>query len=282
MNNPFRSRGHDDTWRRRDQDDDARSTQNATQWGSGEDRSWRGDDDRTSRSTSQNHGYDSGGRGDWSRGSGYNADREFDQSRGGYGRDQGSRGYGFGSGSSYGGDWSRGQNDFGRDHSRDYGRDAGDYNASRYTRQDYDQYRERGSYNPGPEAQRGDFGRGYGVSGQGRYDSGSNYGSGRTYQGEGYAPGAEVWNDRGPSYSQGRGQSDYEPDYLHWRDQQLSNFDNDYKTWRDERRQKFSSDFDSWRSSRPKVETQAANPLVGDVTEGGTGRGDKVDDKTRN
>jgi hypothetical protein len=62
---------------------------------------------------------------------------------------------------------------------------------------------------------------------------------------------------------------DFEPDYLHWRQQQLSAFDKDYSDWRNERREKFSSDFDSWRQNRPR--TQAANPIVGDVTDGGTG-----------
>ena len=41
--------------------------------------------------------------------------------------------------------------------------------------------------------------------------------------------------------------------------------DDDYRDWRAEKRQKFSSDFDSWRTNR------AANPIVGDVSDGGTG-----------
>ena len=59
-----------------------------------------------------------------------------------------------------------------------------------------------------------------------------------------------------------------------WRQQQLSAFDSDYSTWRNERREKFSSDFDSWRQSRPRSEAQhtpAENPIVGDVSDGGTG-----------
>ena len=58
---------------------------------------------------------------------------------------------------------------------------------------------------------------------------------------------------------------DFEPDYLHWRQQQLSAFDKDYSDWRNERRHKFSSDFDTWRRNR------ADNPIVGDVADGGVG-----------
>lgn len=63
---------------------------------------------------------------------------------------------------------------------------------------------------------------------------------------------------------------DFEPDYLHWREQQMSRFDRDYTDWRNEKRQKFSSDFEGWRSSRgPGV--QAENSVVGDVADGGGG-----------
>lgn len=107
--------------------------------------------------------------------------------------------------------------------------------------------------------------------------------SGEAYPRHAYAPGSQIWEDTGREWSGVRGmqggrpaQEEFEPDYLHWREQQLSAFDNDYRSWRDERRQKFSTDFDTWRSSRPKTEmkAEAANPIVGDVSDGGVGRDD--------
>lgn len=95
-----------------------------------------------------------------------------------------------------------------------------------------------------------------------------------------YAPGSQIWDapdqgDRdyyGARGWSGRQQHDLEPDYLHWRNEQLANFDRDYRAWRDERRQKFSLDFHSWRQNRPQTHNEAANPIVGDITDGGDGR----------
>jgi hypothetical protein len=56
---------------------------------------------------------------------------------------------------------------------------------------------------------------------------------------------------------------DYDPDYLHWREQQMNRFDRDYDDWRSERREKFSTEFDTWRSQR--------NAIVENVADGGTG-----------
>ena len=108
----------------------------------------------------------------------------------------------------------------------------------------------------------GEFGRDYGVSrayGQG-YDR-PTYARSQGYETHGYAPGSQIWegSDRASN------RSEYEPDYLHWREQQMSKFDRDYDDWRSERRQKFSSDFDTWRTNR------ADNPIVGDVADGGVG-----------
>lgn len=85
-----------------------------------------------------------------------------------------------------------------------------------------------------------------------------------------YAPGSQIWDQGGRR----AGNEDFEPDYLHWRDQQLSRFDQDYADWRNEKRQKFSSDFDSWRQTRPKKTEHhltGENPIVGDVADGGVG-----------
>jgi hypothetical protein len=110
-------------------------------------------------------------------------------------------------------------------------------------------------------------GQGYGAQG---------YGQG--YPSHGYAPGAQIWEGSGRGMGgQSHQHHDFEPDYLHWREQQLSAFDKDYGDWRNERRQKFSSDFDSWRQNRPRGEasghTPAENPIVGDISDGGDGRG---------
>lgn len=148
------------------------------------------------------------------------------------------------------------------------------------------------SYGDGPRYGQ-DYGRAghgpQGYGGQGRYDQGApTYGQayearnhgGQHYGGQGrydrgYAPGSQIWEGSGPGMGgQTHEHHDFEPDYLHWREQQLSAFDKDYSDWRNERREKFSSDFDSWRQSRPRV--QAENPIVGDVADGGTGDASEV------
>lgn len=72
------------------------------------------------------------------------------------------------------------------------------------------------------------------------------------------------------------GEGEFEPDYLHWREQQMRSLDNDYLSWRDERRERFASDFATWRSARD--ETVRRNNLsasgVQDVADGGSGRSD--------
>jgi hypothetical protein len=93
----------------------------------------------------------------------------------------------------------------------------------------------------------------------------------RDYPETGYAPGAQIWRSS-DAESNRAAHHDFEPDYLHWREQQMSTLDKDYSDWRNERRQKFSSDFDSWRQTRahgPKIEGE--NPVVGDVSDGGVG-----------
>lgn len=94
-----------------------------------------------------------------------------------------------------------------------------------------------------------------------------------------YAPGSQIWGAAGSATDTGRGWSshspEFEPDYLHWRSEQIAKFDNDYRAWRDEKRQKFSLDFHNWRQTRSATEahhTPAANPIVGEITDGGEGR----------
>lgn len=100
---------------------------------------------------------------------------------------------------------------------------------------------------------------------------GQAYGS-QGYASHAYAPGSQIWEGSGRGMGgQSHQHHDFEPDYLHWREQQLSAFDKDYSDWRNERREKFSADFDTWRQNRPRI--QAENPIVGDVSDGGDGRG---------
>lgn len=172
----------------------------------------------------------------------------------------------------------------GRTYEMGYQRDSGpyarpDYDPDRYARSQYEPADDRsGGYGGGPT---------WGSQGRRGPDYGSrepmDYGS-QGYSRHAYAPGSQIWDDQRPGMGS-RGvpsrqqQHDFEPDYLHWREQQLSSFDRDYSDWRSERRQKFSSDFDTWRQNRPsagmhgKTHTPAENPIVGDVADGGDGRG---------
>lgn len=134
-------------------------------------------------------------------------------------------------------------------------------------------------YSTDRSGNRGDYGQSdYRTGDYGRRDQGNRAIYGRSdYPDHGYAPGAQIWEGSGRGLNgedRQRSKHEFEPDYLHWREQQLSGFDRDYSDWRSERREKFSADFDNWRSSRPKV--QADNPIVGDISEGGTGDASKI------
>ena len=184
-----------------------------------------------------------------------------------------------------GGDGGRTAEAF-RGQGRDYGREQSGasgwgYGQSRQSQYGQDTGVTRGpSYGQpgyGPSTYASPMDQGYGGPGYG----GQNYGAqtygrqgygGHDYASHGYAPGSQIWEGSGRGMGgQSHQHHDFEPDYLHWREQQLSAFDKDYSDWRNERRQKFSSDFDTWRQSRPRV--QAENPIVGDVSDGGDGRG---------
>ena len=176
----------------------------------------------------------------------------------------------------------------GRDHGRETSGPAGAWTGDDYQQGRYGHERsmgragDRGGYETGAQAYGAGprYGQDYGRSSHGsetRTDSdygGPTWGA-RTRHERGYAPGAQIWEGSGPGMGgQSHEHHDFEPDYLHWRRQQLEAFDKDYSEWRNERREKFSSDFDSWRQSRPRV--QAENPIVGDVSDGGTGDASEV------
>lgn len=119
----------------------------------------------------------------------------------------------------------------------------------------------------GQASRSGEFGQGYGYNRAYGRETGSYRDRNQGSPDHGYAPGSHTWEGQSRSLNQ----RDYEPDYLHWREQQMSKFDRDYDDWRSERRQKFSSDFDTWRSTR-------GNPIVENVSDGGTGSQKDVKD----
>ncbi|KQW78808.1 hypothetical protein [Brevundimonas sp. Root1279] len=242
MQNPFRHQGPDDHQRETDE------------------RRWEARDQRFDENRSWGYGGGDGGR----TAEAYGRHQAQDQER--Y-RAQAR------------GEWSPGgrERDFGRGqptYSADYGSQRDDWYGQaspRHDVRDREMSRRDFAQNDFGYRQGGDYGR---SQGYGRSDY-------RGYSSQGYTPGADIWRGGGRDV-EGRGRSlhsqhDFEPDYLHWREQQLQNLDRDYDEWRHERRQKFSADFDTWRQSRPRTEasgeprTPADNPIVGDVSDGGVG-----------
>lgn len=230
MQNPFRPRSQDDFGRRHPDDD----------------RGWEARDRRYDEDTSWSEG--DGGRTAeaWRRQGQYERYATDDRDRGPYRQGDYDRPSG----------WSAD-----RSHDRRPYASAPDYGRDR-------DHRPSSSYGQNVSRDQ-DYGRRDSGWGQGRQDGADYYGHSTGYPDRGYAPGAQIWQGRDEDDRSSRSQHDFEPDYLHWRNQQMSNFDRDYSDWRSERREKFSTDFDSWRSSRPRV--QAENPIVGDVSDGGVG-----------
>lgn len=206
-------------------------------------------------------------------------DRSYAGSRDmGYGRDQQSR---YGEGMSTG--WTGDRSDSYEQSQGGYGQNyPGGAMSGRTSQQDYGRNQQhgfaRGGYDPGYSQGGQSGGSGMGGSNYGpQYGGGGQQGQG--YSQQGYAPGGQIWEGSGRGMGgQTHEHHDFEPDYLHWRQQQLSTLDKDYMDWRNERRQKFSSDFDSWRQTRPRTDasghTLADNPIVGDVSDGGVGTQD--------
>jgi hypothetical protein len=263
-----------DHQKHRPQDDFGRSGQ--------DDGRWEASDRRSDERVSWSEG-DGGRTAEAFRNQGQ-SDRSSAGSRGmGYGGDQQNR-YGEGMSTGWTGDRAGGsQGGYGQTHGggsmyrQNHGQDYGRNQQHGFA---------RGGYDPG-YSQGGQFG----GSSMGGSNQNQQYGGGQSQQSQsqqghgysqhGYAPGSQIWEGSGPGMGgQTHEHHDFEPDYLHWRQQQLSAFDKDYTDWRSERRQKFSSDFDSWRQTRPRSEasgehrTPAENPIVGDVSDGGVGTQD--------
>ena len=238
----------------RDQDRD-RQRDDRMQTGSSrfeESRHWREDDRRNPYDQARNESYRGSARAEWdrpqhARGGGYAGAQFGDWESSTQGGAVGSELYG-----------GYDRHGAGRNMSQsDYGGQS-DYGYGGRTSQNYG-----GGYERNQGFERGGY---------------HGYGRQSDDQGEGYAPGSQIWNERERGYagSQTRRSHDHDPDYTHWREQQMRGFDDDYAAWRDERRQKFSSDFDTWRQNRPRnhgkgPQIEAENPVVGSVTDGDTG-----------
>ncbi len=141
----------------------------------------------------------------------------------------------------------------------DYGGNYGRrYARGRYGYGESDRSRGGAGYEQdysGPESGWGypEGGRDYG--GQGRGSGGQNYRSrdlGNELGRGGYGGESQGQGVRGRFESD---DDDHEPDYRHWRSDQMKKFDTDYSEWRNERRKKFSEDFDKWRAGRPGKDT---------------------------
>jgi hypothetical protein len=118
---------------------------------------------------------------------------------------------------------------------------------------------------------------------EGRFTS-DRWGNGNRYrEGAGYGRESENYRYQGrdetgrfTGYERGAGQSynertgnegwagqmqkenaQFDDDYNHWRQEQISKLDEDYATWLSERRQKFADEFDKWRSERRKGATHS-------------------------
>ncbi|HST92829.1 MAG TPA: hypothetical protein VLJ13_11600, partial [Brevundimonas sp.] len=106
--------------------------------------------------------------------------------------------------------------------------------------------RDQGGSGYGAPSQGSGYSQGgaYGGSAMGGGSAtGGGYGQGQRSHGQqgysqhGYAPGGQIWEGSGRGMGgQSHEHHEFEPDYLHWRQQQLSAFDKDYTDWRNERR----------------------------------------------
>lgn len=293
MQNPFRHQRPQDDFGRRESRDHRGWEARDQRWDEGS--SWsEGDGGRTAEAWGRQGGY----------GQSPDQNREMSGARGmGYGQQQQSR-YGGGMTTGWTGDrgpqqggsydqygygsqasgqqpssWSQpqygrgGSGPWGGGHDRSYAQSGG---QGGYDRPGYSQGGDYGGASMDhPSGMRGGFAGGSQMQGgYGQSPGGAQSG----YPSHGYAPGSQIWEGSGSGMAgQTHEHHDFEPDYLHWRQQQLSAFDDDYRSWRDARRQKFSSDFSSWRQNRPRSEASGehhnppANPIVGDVSDGGVG-----------
>lgn len=95
----------------------------------------------------------------------------------------------------------------------------------------------------------GDYGRG-GIS-RGGYGGNEDYGTGMSRGQTSYEQGGSDFRGGGNNQPENQGrQSHPDPDYDHWRNEQISKLDEDYDSWQSERRKKFADEFGKWRTER--------------------------------
>jgi len=102
----------------------------------------------------------------------------------------------------------------------------------------------------------------------------------------------------GPHDFSGSAHDHHEPHYRHWRDAKLAAHDQDYARWRDDQARRYDEEYRTWRNSHHTAFSQAfegwrdqrtaptapqppglgdpnvvhgANPMLGDIADGGTG-----------
>jgi hypothetical protein len=184
-------------------------------------------------------------------------------------------------------DWRRRR---GQDDGRSFGGDRGRYNSdeARYGRgargggqgegepwrrerygSRYDQ--DRTGYGSGYDRQRGDYGRG--QTGYGGQEYGMESPRRETGRERGFGGGRERWRAQGSApygdlefnarasgveefgaphdyaYHPPQGH-EFDPDYLHWRDEQLRAHDRDYQDWRRHQQNQYDEDYRSYRSEQ--------------------------------
>jgi hypothetical protein len=176
-----------------------------------------------------------------------------------YERDDYRRGYGGGDRNRFssGGDYGRDRSNYGR-----YGRDdddddrgffdrAGDEVRSWFGDDDAQRRRERDMRED--EAR---YGRDYPRSGYNQPVGGGRFTddrSGRDYGAPNYGPPSYQRQGQSGSNRQGYGQqrqTDHDPHYSAWRQQQIDALDRDYEEYRRENQSKFENDFGGWRTTR--------------------------------
>lgn len=232
----------------------------------------------------------------WREGSDYNPSGYHRQSEGGFGPSGQTGGYqgqgqvwdrpeqGVGFGASSGHDPNYGAGGFGRQQSSGMG---GRDQAGNGGGQDYGQQGQSGWGGARYEQQSGGT---YGQRDYGQSAQRSDYRTNQNYPG-GY-----------------QGAQGHDPDYLSWRDNQLSSYDREYSAWREEQRRKHDEDYGKWRQERregfgrqfsqwredfskaigmggdkadtnrgggPPASPLGADPAVDDVADGGAGSDDK-------
>lgn len=212
----------------------------------------------------------------WQDGSNYNPS--------GYHQTSGSQGQGgFGASSGMGGNYGAGG--FGGQgqgaQAADYGRQG--QGGQHYSGQNFAGHQGsqgHGGQGQGTRAYGGESYGGPGQSGGFSGQGGGSYGvhdysdSARrsTYRQDQQYPGAQVQH----GYQGRQGHEDHDPDYLTWRDSQLSNYDRQYSEWREhqrkthdeeygryrqERRESFGQKFHEWRSKAGSAVASAAGAV---------------------